>query len=138
MSKYISGLALVLAASLLPATSHAQKAPNESSAPGAGSSDQTFLSYEVERPAKPKAGPTPVYPANLRAARVEGSVLVQFVVDQRGRPEMTSFKVIKSSNDELTESVRLAVNGMSFFPAESGGQKVKQLVQLPFRFAPDR
>ena len=136
MSKYISGLAIVLAASLHPMTSQAQKPQNDSST--SSSRDQTYLDFQVERAARPKAPPAPVYPDHLRAAGVEGSVLVQFVVDQRGRPDMSSFKVIKSSNAALTQSVRSAVSAMSFFPAEWGGQKVKQLVQLPFKFAPDR
>lgn len=133
MSKHLSCLALVVAASLLPMTSHAQKSPNDSSASAATS--QTYFDFQVERIARPKSVPAPVYPNHLRAARVEGTVLVQFIVDQRGRPDMASFKVIKSSNAELTESVRTAVSYMSFFPAEWGGQKVKQLVQLPFTFA---
>jgi len=135
MTKYISGLALVLAASLLPTTAHAQKAQNEASN---NTREQTFLDFQVEQPAKLKAGPTPLYPDHLRNAGVEGKVLVQFVVDERGKPEMSSFKVIKSSDAALTASVRQAVNGMSFFPAEASGQKVKQLVQLPFSFSPTR
>lgn len=135
MSRYLPGLALVLAASLHPMTSQAQKPQNDTAS---SSRDQTYLDFQVERAARPKTPPAPVYPDHLRAARVEGSVLVQFVVDQRGRPEMSSFKVIKSSNAALTQSVRNAVASMSFFPAEWNGQKVKQLVQLPFTFAPDR
>jgi protein TonB len=69
---------------------------------------------------------------------VEGQVLVQFIVDERGRPDMASFKVIKSSDAAMTESVRKAVSEMFFFPAEAGGQKVKQLVQVPFNFAAAR
>jgi protein TonB len=136
MSNYISRVALVLAASLAPVVSHAQKGPDDQS--GASSREQTYLDFEVERAAKPKTTRRPAYPDNLRAARVEGSVLVQFVVDQRGRPEMASFKVIKSSHAALTQSVKSAVSEMTFFPAEFGGQKVKQLVQLPFTFTLDR
>jgi periplasmic protein TonB len=130
MPKYISSVALILVASLLPMTSQAQKGPSDSS-----SASQTYLDFQVERPAKPKSPPAPTYPNHLRAQRVEGTVLVQFVVDQRGRPEMASFKVIKSSHADLTKSVQSAVSEMSFFPAEWGGQKVKQIVQLPFTFA---
>jgi protein TonB len=136
MQKYIASLALVVAASLLPAASHAQAGPSE--AAGSSSRDQTFLDFQVDRPAKPKKPAAPVYPDHLRAQHVEGTVLVQFIVDQRGRPEMQSFKVIKSSHAAMTESVRSAVSDMTFFPAESGGQKVKQLVQLPFTFALNR
>jgi periplasmic protein TonB len=138
MSRYLSGLALVVAASLHPMTSHAQKSPSDASTSISQSGEQTYLDFQVERAAKPKAGAMPVYPDHLRAKRVEGTVLVQFVVDQRGRPEMASFKVLRSTHAALTQSVRSAVAGMSFFPAESGGQKVKQLVQLPFTFDPKR
>lgn len=132
MSKTTLGLALVLAAALHPTTVYAQKPNNDAS------QTQTYLDFQVEQAAKIKAGPTPQYPNRLRTAGVEGRVLVQFVVDERGRPEMASFKVLKSSDAELTESVRQAVSGMTFFPAEAGGQKVKQLVQLPFNFMPSR
>jgi TonB family protein len=134
MTKYMIGLALVLAASLNPTTSYAQKAQNDASS----SREQTFFEFQVDLPVKLKSGPTPSYPEHLRVARIEGRVLVQFVVDERGKPDMTSFKVIKSSDADLTESVRHAVTGMVFFPAEAAGQKVKQLVQLPFAFAPAR
>ena len=134
MSKIISGLALVVAASLVPMSAHAQKSQND--APS--SREQTFLDFQVEQPAKLKSGPVPRYPDRLRMTGVEGSVLVQFIVDERGRPDMSSFKVIKSSDAALTESVRQAVMAMSFFPAEAGGQKVKQLVQVPFNFTAAR
>src|SRR4051794_34987929 len=91
MTKYFLGLALVIAASLNPTTSYAQKAQNDASSPR-----ETFFDFQVDQPVKLKSGPTPSYPEHLRVARVEGRVLVQFVVDERGKPEMSSFKVIKS------------------------------------------
>ena len=126
MTKYILGLALVLAASF-PATGSAQKAQSDSSS-------QTFLDFQVDQAAKLKSGPAPQFPDRLRSSGGEGRVLVQFVVDERGRPDMSSFKVLKSSDAELTASVRQSVLSSSFFPAEAGGKKVKQLVQLPFTF----
>jgi len=70
----------------------------------------------------------------LRSANVEGEVLVQFVVDTTGRVENGSVKVLKTSHDLFTNSVRSALNSMRFYPAEIGGRKVKQLVQQPFNF----
>jgi TonB family protein len=130
MTKYILGLALVLAASL-PATGYAQKAQSDSA-----SRDQAYLDFQVDQPAKLKSAPTPAFPDRLRATGVEGRVLVQFVVDERGRPDMSSFKVLKSTDGELTASVRQSVLASSFIPAEASGRKVKQLVQLPFTFMP--
>jgi periplasmic protein TonB len=130
MTKYILGLALALAASF-PATGYAQKAQTDSS-----SRDQAYLDFQVDQPAKLKSAPAPVFPDRVRASGVEGRVLVQFVVDERGRPDMSSFKVLKSTDGELTASVRQSVIASSFIPAEAAGRKVKQLVQLPFTFMP--
>jgi protein TonB len=66
---------------------------------------------------------------------VEGEVLAQFVVDTTGRADMSTFKVLKSSHELFTQSVRNVLPNMRFYPAEIGGRKVKQMVQQPFTFA---
>ena len=48
---------------------------------------------------------------------------------------MNTFKVLKSSHDLFTNSVKSALANMKFYPAEVGGRKVKQLVQMPFVFS---
>ena len=48
---------------------------------------------------------------------------------------MASFKVIKSSHDLFTNSVRQVLPQMRFHAAEVGGRKVRQLVQMPFQFS---
>ena len=78
--------------------------------------------------------PAPRYPDVLRSAKVEGEVVAQFVVDTTGRADMRTFKVLKSSNDLFTKSVKSALANMKFYPAEVGGRKVKQLLQTPFVF----
>jgi periplasmic protein TonB len=70
----------------------------------------------------------------LRSANVEGEVLAQFVVDTTGRADMSTFKILKSSHDLFTNSVRSVLPNMRFYAAEIGGRKVKQLVQMPFQF----
>ena len=82
----------------------------------------------------------PVYPPDLRIARTQGEVLVQFVVDTAGLPEMASFKVLRSSHALFTESVRAAVANFRFSPAELNGRKVRVLVQQPMNFnlSPDQ
>jgi protein TonB len=66
---------------------------------------------------------------------VEGEVLAQFVVDTTGRPEMNSYKVLKTTHELFGNAVKQALPGMRFIPAEVGGRKVRQLVQQPFSFA---
>jgi protein TonB len=99
-------------------------------------SDQPFFEFQVEKPVTALPGSaSPRYPDILRQAGVEGEVLAQFVVDTTGRAEMNSFKVLKTSHDLFGTSVKNALAGMRFIPAEVGGRKVRQLVQQPFSFA---
>ena len=48
---------------------------------------------------------------------------------------MKEFKVLKSTHDMFTNAVRAVLPNMKFYPAEVGGRKVKQLVQMPFQFS---
>jgi protein TonB len=97
--------------------------------------DQTYFEFQVEKPVVVQPGnPSPKYPDILKQASVTGEVLAQFVVDTTGRAEMSTFKVLKSSHDLFTSAVRAVLPQMRFLPAETGGRKVKQLVQLPFSF----
>jgi protein TonB len=97
--------------------------------------DQPYFEFQVEKPVLAKEdNPRPSYPSMLESARVEGQVLVQFVVDTSGHAEMSRFKVLKSSNDLFTSAVKKVLPRMTFYPAEVGGHKVRQLVQMPFGF----
>src|SRR3954465_14971378 len=90
-------------------------------------SDQPYFEFQVEKQVAPMPNnPGPRYPDMLRSANVEGEVLAQFVVDTTGRVEMNSFKVLKTSHDLFTNSVKQALASMKFYPAEIGGRKVKQ------------
>ena len=100
------------------------------------SANQTFFEFQVEKTVSGRAtNMPPRYPDALRDAKVEGEVLAQFVVDQTGTPDMTTFKVLKSTNELFTESVRNALPAMRFNPAQVGGRPVKQLAQMPFQFS---
>jgi outer membrane biosynthesis protein TonB len=47
---------------------------------------------------------------------------------------MRTFKVLRSTHDLFTQSVRNALASWRFHPAEIAGRKVKQLVQMSFPF----
>lgn len=97
--------------------------------------DQPYFEFQVEKPALPREGnPNPKYPSMLESSRVEGEVLAQFVVDTSGRAEMGTFKVLKASNDLFASSLKSILPQWRFYPAEAGGHKVKQIVQLPLKF----
>ncbi len=100
------------------------------------SSSQTYFEFQVEKPvATDRENPKPVYPEALRGEGTAGEVIAQFVVDEHGRANMHTFKILRTSHHLFTEAVRSAVPNMQFTPAEIGGRKVKQLVQQPFHFA---
>jgi protein TonB len=111
---------------------------------GAGSltgpdSGEPMFASEVDTPVAAREGnPIPKYPTLLESSRVEGSVLVQFVVDTLGRADMGSFKVLDSSNELFTQSLRNTLPRWRFYPAQASGRKVKQIVQLPLAFIAPR
>lgn len=98
--------------------------------------DQPLFDFQVEKPAS--ASPSnqpPNYPNQLRAANIEGQVVAKFVVDTNGRADMRTFEIIKSDHELFTNAVRNSLPNFRFYPAELGGRKVKQLVQMPFLFS---
>jgi protein TonB len=97
--------------------------------------NQTYFEFQVEKQVQSYPGNQgPRYPDMLRSANVEGEVLAQFVVDTTGKADMSTFKILKSTHDLFTNAVKNALPNMKFYPAEVGGKKVKQLVQMPFQF----
>ncbi len=101
--------------------------------------DLPLLDFQVDKAAAAIPGNNnPVYPAQLKAAGVEGEALVTFVVDTLGRAEAGSFKVLQATHDAFGETVRAALPRMRFLPAESNGKKVRMVVQQKFAFALDK
>jgi TonB family protein len=100
------------------------------------SADQAFMDFQVESPAKPMPGSMPPkYPLQLRTAGVGGVVVARFVVDTNGLTRMPTLEILKSDHDLFTNAVRSSLGEFRFSPAEVGGRKVKQVVQMPFIFS---
>jgi protein TonB len=109
--------------------------------PGGGAIDSggIFQENQVEKPASVVPGnAAPRYPETLRSAGIEGRVVALFVVDELGRAEVDSVRFIHSDNRLFEDAVRVALRRMKFVAAETGGRKVRQLVQMPFVFTLDR
>ncbi len=101
--------------------------------------NEPYFEFQVEKPVSQIPGTgTPRYPDALRASGVEGEVQAQFIVNEEGRAETGSFKVLKATNDLFASAVRAAMPQMRFYAAEVGGKKVRQLVQQSFQFKLDR
>jgi protein TonB len=101
--------------------------------------NEPYFEFQVEKPVQQIPGTgTPRYPDALRSSGVEGEVQAQFVVNEEGRAESGSFKVLRATNDLFASAVRAAMPQMRFYAAEVGGRKVRQLVQQSFQFRLDR
>jgi protein TonB len=101
--------------------------------------DQTYFDFQVERPASMlDDSPKPRYPAVLETSGIPGEVQAQFVVGTDGKADMSSFKVLKSTNELFTQAVKSVLPRMRFSPAQIGGKPVNQLVQQSFMFAVPR
>jgi protein TonB len=93
-----------------------------------------YMEFQVEKPVQKIGGEAPEYPLSLRSSGVEGTVLAQFVVNESGRYDPGSLKILDSSNPAFTAAVKSALPRMRFSAAQIGGRKVPQLVQMPFQF----
>jgi TonB family protein len=73
------------------------------------------------------------YPENAWKKKIEGIVVVQFIVDEEGNP--TDVTVIKSVNPELdAEAVRVISQSKDWTPAIYGGRLVKSYKKQPIVF----
>jgi len=74
------------------------------------------------------------YPEALRRAGVPGEVLLQFVVDQTGRPVAGTYRIVRATYAEFADAVLEVLPTYRFAPARVGECPVMQLVQTPFAF----
>jgi TonB family protein len=98
-------------------------------------SEQPFREFQLTKQAMPlpdNRGPR--YPDALRRAGVEGEVLLQFVVDTTGRVDLSSVKVLRSTDPQFTATVQGSLASWRFAPAEVKGRPVKQILEMPFQF----
>jgi len=98
-----------------------------------------YYEFQVQKPVRALPNqPAPSYPEEMRRSGIQGEVLAQFVVDTLGHAEMSTFKVLRSTHEEFTYAVRIALPKIRFFPAELNKRRVRQMVQMPFHFCFNR
>lgn len=94
-----------------------------------------YTSDIVERVAWPqKDNPRPRYPDALKRQGVEGSFVVEFVVDSTGRVDEKTMNFPTTTHPMFLRAVRDALLHSRYFPAELAGVRVRQLVQQQFSF----
>ena len=102
---------------------------------GLGSPGGVYTDRLVDKAAAPRPGnPPPVYPAALRAAQIEGTVLARFVVDSVGHAESASIDFPEATHPQFAEAVRQCLLRSRYLPAILDGRPVRQLVEQRFAF----
>ena len=79
-------------------------------------------------------GAAPSYPEAMLKRRIEGSVIVQYVVDTLGHADTSTFRVIAATHADFARAVKTTLPRMRFRPAIMANRLVPQLVQQPFAF----
>ena len=102
----------------------------------ASPTDGVYPPTLVDKAAAPLPdNPTPVYPASLRSAQIEGMVLATFVVDTTGRAEPATIRFREVTHPQFAEAVRQSLLRSRYLPALVRGRPVRQLVDQRFAFA---
>jgi len=96
--------------------------------------DKPYLADQVEKQVEAISGTQVEYPESLRSSGIEGEVRAQFVVNENGRVEAGTFKVMNDANPDFVSAVRRALPGMRFHAAQINGKHVSQIVQQSFIF----
>jgi outer membrane biosynthesis protein TonB len=77
----------------------------------------------------------PRFPAALRAAGVDGRVVLEFSVRVDGTVDTTSVTVVQSSDTAFTRSVRASLSCTRLTPGRIGGEVVEMRTQKEYAFA---
>ncbi|MCC7376579.1 MAG: TonB family protein [Verrucomicrobiales bacterium] len=102
------------------------------SAEDMGAGLDTFDVSELERRPEAISQVAPTYPAELRKAKIEGSVTLVFLLSEEGRVEDP--RVEASSRPEFDKPAVEAVKRWRFKPGMKDGQAVRTHMRLPIRF----
>jgi protein TonB len=106
---------------------------------GTGDPNRSFNAFEVEVEVVAIASSIrPQYPDALRSSGVEGQVVAEFVVNEKGRADPKSLRILSTTHKLFADAVSRALPQMRFKPARIGGKPVSQLVQQAFVFRLDR
>ena len=94
--------------------------------------DETFDVSELEQKPEAVSQAAPVYPAELRKAKIEGSVTLVFVLDENGR--VNEPRIENSSRPEFEKPALDAIRKWRFRPGMKSGKAVATYIRIPMRF----
>ena len=93
---------------------------------------EAFSLSDLEKRPEVMASVSPVYPSDMRKAKIEGSVTLIFILSEEGRVEDP--RVERSSRPEFERPALDAVRKWKFRPGMKDGEPVRTYMKLPIRF----
>jgi protein TonB len=95
---------------------------------------KAFIEAAVDEKPERISNPPLEYPDLLRQAGIEGTVIVEVIIDTTGNAEAGSLRIIQSTNKAFELNAREAVLKSRYRPGRVRGQAVRVLVQVPITF----
>ncbi len=95
---------------------------------------QVFAEAVVDETPEQISCPRPPYPRMMQQAGIEGTVLLEFVVDQTGHADPSSVRALDSTHKAFEAPAREMIQKCLFRPGRVRGQAVKVLVRMPINF----
>jgi protein TonB len=101
--------------------------------PEAGIGDLIHEIGDLTRAPRPVRQAQPAYPPDMRTAKIEGDVWIEFVVNPDGTTR--NIEILRSSNMAFENAARRAIRNWTFEPGEKDGQAVhtRVRIRMPFR-----
>jgi RNA polymerase sigma factor (sigma-70 family) len=97
------------------------------------SGGKSYSMKELDSPPKALTRKAPSYPAELRAAGIEGSVVVSMLIDTNGR--VVEARIEKSTHQGFEFEALRAVQEWQFEPGRKGGRQVNTRVNQVLQFS---
>ncbi len=73
-------------------------------------------------------------PDSLQSADIQGSVVIQFIIDTAGKVEPASVEIVESPHDGLNEAVTQMFLGAEYKPAQYEGRSVRMRIRQSMSF----
>ncbi len=103
--------------------------------PSMGKEDMVFELSDVEKPPTVTSWDKPVYPLGAKNRKIEGRVVLMFVVSAKGRVQKETIRITESVPPGVFDkAARSAVAGWRFQPGIRQGKAVGTRVEVPLKF----
>lgn len=100
----------------------------------AADAGNTFDAADLDNRPEPISQASPVYPRELSKARIDGRVVIAFIVNEDGRVEDP--RVASSTRPEFEQPALDAIRRWRFKPGMKEGEAVRTFVKQPLKFTP--